>query len=206
MKNLTAYILFILSLLLFSETKLQAQIPKYYFDAINLDSIIANDPNPVIFMRQVYVTSEKSNMSSCVPKAFKRRHHTRLIRNFKKAYPYAKLLSSTMADIENNIKYISDEKERERYIKYREKTFRKVYEEKIKKLTISQGLLLIKLIDRETGETSYEIIKEFRGGLLASTYQAIARIFGHNLKVDYDAEGKDKEIEILVLKYENGQL
>jgi len=131
MKNLIVYILFVLSLMLFFETRTQAQVPDYYFDAINLDSIIANDPNPVIFMQQVYITPEKSNMSRR-----DRLRQTRLLRNFKKAYPYAKLLSSTMKDIENNIKHISDEKERERYIKERERAFRKHYEDKIKKLTI----------------------------------------------------------------------
>ncbi|MDA3911458.1 MAG: DUF4294 domain-containing protein [Bacteroidales bacterium] len=201
MKKITAYIIFAISMSLWSNNETFAQVPDYYFDAINLDSIIANDPNPVVFMRQVYVTSEKSNMSRR-----DRRRQTRLTRNFKKAYPYAKLLSSTMKDIENNMQYIKDEKDRESYVKIREKAFRKHYEDEIKKLTISQGLLLIKLIDRETGETSFEIIKEFRGGLLAGTYQAIARIFGHNLKVDYEPEGEDKEIEMLVLKYENGQL
>jgi hypothetical protein len=201
MKKVTAYILFTISVFFWSNQETIAQVPEYYFDAINLDSIIANDPNPVVFMQQVYVTPEKSNMNRR-----DRRRYNKLIRNFKKAYPYAKLLSSTMKDIENNIQYIDDEKDRERYIKLREKAFRKHYEDEIKKLTISQGLLLIKLIDRETGETSFEIIKEFRGGLLAGTYQAIARIFGHNLKVNYDPEGEDKEIEMLVLKYENGQL
>ena len=201
MKKVTGYILFAISIIIWSNNKTFAQLPDYYFDAINLDSIIANDPNPVIFMRQVYITPEKTNMSKR-----DRRRQTRLIRNFKKAYPYAKLLSSTMKDIENNMQYIKGEKEREHYVKSREKAFRMHYEDEIKKLTISQGLLLIKLIDRETGDTSFEIIKEFRGGLLAGTYQALARIFGHNLKVNYDPENEDKEIELLVLKYENGQL
>lgn len=201
MKKTTAYIIFVIGMFFWSNQDAYAQVPDYYFDAINLDSIIANDPNPVVFMQQVYVTPEKSNMNRR-----DRRRYNRLIRNFKKAYPYAKLLSSTMQDIENKMQYINDEKEREQYIKKREKAFRKHYEDEIKKLTISQGLLLIKLIDRETGETSFEIIKEFRGGLLAGTYQAIARLFGHNLKVNYEADGEDKEIEMLVLKYENGQL
>ncbi len=201
MKKLTAYIIFTLSIFLWASNKSYSQVPDYYFGIINLDSIIANDPNPVVFMQQVYITPEKPNMSRA-----ERRRNTRLIRNFKKAYPYAKLLSSTMKDIESNMKFISDEKEREHYIESREKAFRKQYEAEIKKLTISQGLLLIKLIDRETGDTSFEVIKEFKSGLLAVTYQTLARIFGHNLKVNYDPKGEDKDLEMLVLKYENGQL
>jgi hypothetical protein len=111
-----------------------------------------------------------------------------------------------MQQIETDISDISDENDREKYIKKREKQFRKTYEKEIRHLTISQGIILIKLIDRETGTTSYEIIKEFRGGILATTYQTIARIFGNNLKIKYDPINKDNDIEILVLKYENGQL
>ncbi len=201
MKKHIIHILFLLGLVLAALTS-KAQVPEYYANAINIDSIIANDPNPVLFMKQVYVTPDVTDKMTNK----QRRRHSRLVRNFKKAYPYAKLMGSTMQDIENNLKYIPNEKDQKKYIKKREKEFRAQYEDDIKKLTISQGLLLIKLIDRETGSTSFEIIKEFKGGVLAGTFQALARIFGHNLKVNYDPEGEDKDIEMLVLKYENGQL
>jgi hypothetical protein len=73
-------------------------------------------------------------------------------------------------------------------------------------MSISQGHILIKLIDRQTGSTSYALLKEFRGGLSARFWQTIARIFGSNLKEQYDAEGEDRMIEKIIRMYESGQL
>jgi hypothetical protein len=178
-----------------------AQLPSFYFQTINVDSLIISSVNPVVFMDEVLVFNEPVFRS----KADQRRY-SKLVRNFLHAYPYAKLMGATMQDIENNLRFIDSENAKKRYIKMREKRFRDKYEDNIKQMTISQGLLLIKLIDRETGNTGYDIIKEFRGGVLAGTSQAIARLFGHNLKIKYDPQNEDRYLEILVLKYENGQL
>lgn len=80
------------------------------------------------------------------------------------------------------------------------------YGEELKKLTISQGKILIKLVDRETGESSYDIVTEFRGEFRAIFYQAFARFFGLNMKEKYDPEGNDREIENIVKMIETGQL
>ena len=111
-----------------------------------------------------------------------------------------------MDDLEKDLEDIPTDRLKRQYIRHREKQLRKQYGKEIKKLTISQGLLLIKLIDRETGDTSYQILKELKGGLLAGTFQGLARLFGHDLKSKYDPDGEDKEIELLIKKYENGQL
>ena len=73
-------------------------------------------------------------------------------------------------------------------------------------MTISQGKILIKLIDRETGNSSYDLVADFRGQFRAVFYQTFARIFGYNLKIKYDPLGEDREIEIIVRMIESGQL
>ncbi len=134
------------------------------------------------------------------------RRYKRLIRNVKKAYPYAKLAKKKLDEIEANLGKIKSEKAQKEYIKKVEKDLMDEYEEELKKLTLTQGRILIKLIDRETGETSYELVKELRGSLSAFFWQALARLFGSNLKSEFDADGEDKLINEIVILIENGQL
>jgi hypothetical protein len=135
-----------------------------------------------------------------------RRRYTRLIYNIKKAYPWAKLAGEKLAEVEVVMGTLETEKEQREYIKQVEKELLKDYKEDLKKLTITQGRILIKLVDRETGDTSYELVKELRGNLSAAFWQALARLFGSNLKSEYEAEGEDRLIEEIILLIENGQL
>ena len=134
------------------------------------------------------------------------RRYRRLIRNVKKAYPYAKLAKAKLDEIEANFVKLKTEKARKDYIKQVEKEIKYEYEDELKKLTITQGRILIKLIDRETGETSYELVKQLRGSFSAFFWQALARLFGSNLKTEFDAQGEDKLINEIVILIENGQL
>ncbi len=134
------------------------------------------------------------------------RRYRRLIRNVKKAYPYAKLAKKKLDEIEANLLKLKTEKARKEYIKQVEKEIIDEYEDELKKLTITQGRILIKLIDRETGETSYQLVKELRGSFSAFFWQALARLFGSNLKSEFDAQGEDKLINEIVILIENGQL
>jgi len=99
-----------------------------------------------------------------------------------------------------------DEKDRKNYIRQLEKDVFAEYEDDIQEMTITQGRILIKLIDRETKNTSYELIKKYRGGLSAAFWQGIARIFGTNLKEEYDPYGKDILIELILQDIEMGLL
>ena len=135
-----------------------------------------------------------------------RRRYTRLIHNIKRVYPWAKLAGETLADVEENIGTMETEKEQRAYIKKVEKELLKDYKQDLKKLTVTQGRILIKLIDRETGDTSYELVREMRGNLSAAFWQALARLFGSNLKSEYDADGEDRLIEEIIVLIENGQL
>ena len=144
------------------------------------------------------------------PKKFKSRRdlrrYRRLIRNVKKAYPYAKLARKKLNEVETNLAKLETEKAKKVYIKQVEKEIRYEYEDELKKLTITQGRILIKLIDRETGETSYELVKQLRGSFSAFFWQTLARIFASNLKTEFDAQGEDKLINEIVILIENGQL
>ena len=144
------------------------------------------------------------------PRKFKSRRdlrrYRRLIRNVKKAYPYAKLAKKKLIEIETNLAKLETEKARKQYVKQAEREIRYEYEDELKKLTITQGRILIKLIDRETGDTSYELVKQLRGSFSAFFWQALARLFGSNLKTEFDAQGEDKLINEIVVLIEHGQL
>lgn len=132
--------------------------------------------------------------------------YTKLVRDVKKAYPYAKLISNKVNEINEYLNTINNSKILEKEKDRLEKELRAQYEKDIRNLTRSQGKILIKLINRETQKTSFNLIKDYRGGFLTSLYQGIAKIFGLDLKDTYDPNGKDRNIEIIVTLIENGQL
>ncbi len=134
------------------------------------------------------------------------RRYTKLVRNIKKVYPYSQIIKGIFIDVHAALDTIPDKKERKRYIKTREAELKEKFEKKLRKLTFSQGRLLIKLVDRETGHTTFEVVKELKGSLNAFFWQSIARIFGSNLKSEYDSNGDDWMIEDIIVRIENGQL
>ena len=119
------------------------------------------------------------------------RKYQRLVYNLKKTYPYAVLVRKRLSEVNEAMKNLNTEKERKEYMKKVEKDVFAEYEGDMRNMTITQGRLLIKLIDRETQNTSYVLIKDYRGKLAAAFWQGIARIFGTNLKSEYDPEGED---------------
>jgi len=134
------------------------------------------------------------------------RQYRRLIYNVKKVYPYAKIAGEKFSDVTTYMEALETAKERREYTKQLEDELLKQYEEELKNLTVTQGRILIKLIDRETRKTSYEVVKELRGSFQAAFWQAIARIFGSNLKTEFDPEGEDKVLNEIMIMIENGQL
>ncbi|MGE0077375.1 MAG: DUF4294 domain-containing protein [Bacteroidales bacterium] len=134
------------------------------------------------------------------------RQYYKLIRNLKKTYPYAQIAKNQLLEMNDHIKMLHSKKEKEAYIKIKEKEIRSEFEKQLVKLTISQGRMLIKLIDRETGRTSYELVKELKGGFSAGFWQGVARIFGSNLKTRFDPNGEDKVLNDLIILYEQGLL
>ncbi len=132
------------------------------------------------------------------------RHYGRAVRNVKAAYPYARLAGNMFREYSEILLEIDNERDRRRFTEAVEKQIRAQFEEDLKSLTFSQGLILIKLIDRETQHTSYEILREFRGAFSAVFWQSFGRIFGFNLKTAYDPLGDDKIIEEIVQLIEAG--
>ena len=134
------------------------------------------------------------------------RKFTKLVRNLKVVYPYAKIGKAIYEDIQKKIDTIPNKRDRSKYIKEREKELMSKYEDELKALTMNQGQLLMKLMDREVNKTTYEIIKETRGSMQAFMWQQLARLFGSDLKIGYDANGDDKIIEKIIILIDNGQL
>lgn len=114
-------------------------------------------------------------------------------------YPYSKATSKIINELNERLKNVHSQKERKKIIKSREKELKKEFADKLTKLSIYQGKILMKLIYRETNNNCYEIIKEFKGSFSAFFWQSIAVLFGANLKQTYDKDGADKEIEPIVL-------
>ncbi|HKR04304.1 MAG TPA: DUF4294 domain-containing protein [Bacteroidia bacterium] len=130
----------------------------------------------------------------------------KLRRDIIRAYPYSKLASATLKSINDSLSRITSKRERKKYIKSTEKEMKAKFEDELKKMTVNQGKILIKLIDRETGSTSYELVKEYRGFFEAMLWQTTARFFGASMKTTYDPEGEDKVIESIVEAIEKGEI
>ena len=135
-----------------------------------------------------------------------RQAYNRLVYNIKKVLPLAKECNQIILETGAYLQTIPTKKERDALTKAVEKELKQKYTPRIKKLTYSQGKLLIKLIDRETHSTSYELIQAFLGPVRAGFYQAFAWVFGASLKKRYDPKGADRLVERIVSQVEAGQL
>ena len=132
--------------------------------------------------------------------------YNRLVRNVKKTLPIAKEVNRAIIETYEFIQTLPNEKAREKHLQAVEKSIKEQYTPRMKKLTFSQGKLLIKLINRETDSSSYELVKAFLGPFKAGFYQAFAAIFGASLKKEYHPEGEDAMVEQIVLLVESGQI
>lgn len=134
------------------------------------------------------------------------RKYYRLVYNFNTVYPYALVARSLVNEVDSTIAADKLKRgKREKYINEIQKELFAEFEKPLRGMTVSQGALLMKLIDRETGKLSYDIIKEYKNGMAAGFWQGVAKLFGSNLKNPYDPEGEDRPIEELVEKWDNGE-
>lgn len=156
------------------------------------DTVIIVDINPV----SIYGVGKKN-----------RRNYERLIRNVKKVYPYAMEARQYMHQLENKLDEIKSPRERETFVAAMERDIVRKYTPVLESMTFTQGMILIKLIDRETNKTPYQLLRQFRGRFTAGFYNTIAKIFKANLKQHYDpSEGEDAVIEQIIIKIEAGLL
>ena len=138
--------------------------------------------------------------------AKQREAYNRLVYNIKKVLPMAKECNQIILETYAYLQTLPTKKERDEHMKRVEHGIKEQYTPRVKKLTYSQGKLLIKLIDRETHSTGYELIQAFLGPIRAGVYQAFAWMFGASLKKRYDPKGSDRLVERIVLQVEAGQL
>lgn len=132
----------------------------------------------------------------------KRKEWTRLRNAIYVTYPYARRASVILNDINAKLANVTDKSERKKYIKSREAELRKEFAEPLTNLSIYQGKVLMKLINRQTGNNCYEIIKEYKGGVTARFYQTVAFFFNSSLKQPYDRVNGDREMESIVQEVE----
>jgi hypothetical protein len=162
---------------------------------INGDTVATIDIRPVVIFPPVKAGTKRETA-----------RYDRLVYNIKKVYPYAKLAGEKLRFYKTVLDSIPNEKARKAYIKKAEKELEAQFGDEIKDLSYSQGKILIKLIYRETGNSTFDIVKELRGGFSAFIWQTLARIFGYDLKTHYDPGGDDQSIEQIVLMIEAGAI
>ena len=134
------------------------------------------------------------------------KQYNKLVRDVKKVLPIANEVKRAIIETYLVLQTMPTEKQRSQHLKSVEKSVKEQYTPIMKKLTFSQGKLLIKLVDRQTHSTGYELVKAFLGPFKAGFYQAFAALFGASLKKHYDAEGEDALVERVILLVESGQL
>lgn len=155
------------------------------------------------FQREMLSYKEEENVwvSNLSPKKLEKfkAEWTRLRNAVYVTYPYARVAGATINDINRQMTNVTSKKQRKEYIKSREKELRKQFTEPLSKLSVYQGKVLMKLINRQTGNNCYEIIKEFKGGVNARMYQTVAFFVGGDLKQNWDiADKTDRQIENFV--------
>lgn len=164
-------------------------------------TVVDGDTIQYMELQNVYVYPEPTFKNKRQQQAY-----TRLVRNVKKVLPIAKEVRQILIETAEYVETLPTKRERDEHLKRVEESIVKEYKPKMKKLTFSQGKLLIKLVDRECNSTAYEAIQAFVGPVRAGMWQAFAWMFGASLKKGYNPDGVDKLTERVVLMVEAGQL
>ena len=136
------------------------------------------------------------------------RQGRRLVNNVRKVYPYARLAGDKLQEYDTILAHAGSDAERRRLMKQAEDEISAEYTGELEQLTFTQGAILIRLIDRETGNTSYHLVQELRGKIRAFFYQGFARLWGYNLKTEFDPHNnaEDEEIDVIATLLERGQI
>lgn len=163
--------------------------------------IVNGDTLPVVYLKPSWVVEKRVFKNQ-----FQAWKYQRLVKNVKAAYPYAKIAGRKMKEYNTMLVNVKSEDEKHRVMKKVEKELKDEFEDELKDLTVTQGRILLKLIDRETGNTSYTLVKELRGTMSATFWQTLAVVFGNDLKAEYDSNGDDKQVEEIVQLIERGAI
>lgn len=184
--------------MLFSCLLMQAQKPpKIYYtvDPSRPDTLFTFILPEVICFAPLKFKNEKERIA-----------YSKLVRDVKIALPYAQKVADSIIESYEMMRTYKTEKERQKFLEDVQKYMMDEYKPKMKKMTRNQGKILVKLIDRETNSSSYDIVKSLIGSFKAGFYNTFAKIFGNNLKTKYDPQGTDWMIERIVVEIEQGNL
>lgn len=163
--------------------------------------VCIRDTIPIITLKNIYIYPKLRFKNKRQEK-----YYYKLVRDVKKTLPLAKEIKQIVIETYEFLETLPDEKSKNRHIKLVEKGLKEQYTPKMKKLTFSQGKLLIKLVNRECNQSSYQLVKAFMGPFKAGFYQTFAAVFGASLKKEYQPEDEDKMVERIIILVENGQL
>ena len=165
-------------------------------------TVVNGDTLPHLNLEEVNVFGKKLNK-----RQYRRytQRQERLEYNVRKVYPYAQIAARKIREIDTRISTVSDRKKRKQIIKEEYGEMMKTFKKPLMKLTITQGRILIRLIYRETNNSAFAHIKEYKGSVNAYFWQSLALLFGNNLKADYEPYGKDADIEEIVLAIRRGE-
>lgn len=191
-------ILFSYHFSLFAQGELPEDEPKMYKQ---MSIISGGDTIPVFHLHPVHVFAQLKFRSDT-----ERQQYTKLIRDVKKTYPYAKMIAASIIETYEYMQTLPDEKSRQKHLEEVQKYMMEKYKPEMKKMTKAQGKILMKLVDRQCGASSYDIVKALLGSFRAGVYNVFAGLFGNSLKVRYDPQGEDAEIEAIVVQLEQGTL
>ena len=176
-----------------------AQAQKTFFSRHDSIVVLDGDTLPHFNLAPITIYHQKKFRNR-----FEEQQYWRLVMRVKKVLPYAKEAASLLNKYEMEVPPDARNRDRRAYVRRAEDELMKKYESTFKKMSINDGRVLIKLIDRETNHVSYDIIQEVKGGVSAVFWQGVARIFGNNLKTQYDPLGEDRQIEQIVQYIESG--
>ena len=168
-------------------------------DTILLGAVVeGKDTIPMVFLPDVY---KYDKLPKRLAKA--RKQYDQLYYNVYKTYPYAVIAADVLKDVDGNLAKLQDNKDaRKAYLKTVEKELNRRFKGELEDMTISQGQVLVKLINRQTGKNCYGIIKELKGGFSAVIWQSVALLFSNSLKREYDPFDRDKDMEGIVKELE----
>ena len=196
-KSILIGFLFLLPVFLFSQIMNPHDDKGYHCSVV----IVDGDTLPVVYYDGVDIMGNKTFRNTA-----EARQWERLVYNVKIAWPYAKLAGIKFNEYNKKMESVNSEKEKKQMMKKAEDELQAQFGPELKELTFTQGKILLKLVDRETSNCPYEIVKEFRGRFVAFFWQGIGKLFGYDLKAKYDPRHEDADIERIVLMIENGSI
>lgn len=199
MKLAKAYILFIWLVFCGLAGKAQQVITNVLPEGYQRATLEGTDTIAVVPLREILVFPEIKFKNEK-----EKQNYNKLVRDVKKTYPYALLIYDTLIETYEYMETLPDDKARQKHLELMEKELFKQYKPELKKLTFSQGKLLLKLINRQCNQSSYNLLRAYLGSFRAGFWNIFAGLFGASLKTTYDPKGEDAMTERVVMMVERG--